>query len=128
MINSRELAQAFVRFSNESENPAKAAEVCLAFLEDNHLSHVLPHIVRHMERMTATDETFNTLQFVTAFTEHAENISKDVVKQLDIKPTDTVISHDPSLIGGFVAEFQGLRYDASIRNQLQQLQATLTRT
>lgn len=128
MINSRELAQAFIRFSNESDNPAKAADACLQFLEDNHLSHVLPHIVRHMERMTATDETFNTLQFVTAFTEHAEAISKDVVKQLGITPTDTMISHDPNLIGGFIAEYQGIRYDASIRNQLQQFRSFLTRT
>lgn len=127
MISSRELAQAFIRLAEEHSASAEVVAVCLAFLKDNHREYLLPHIVRHMETLTATDENWNTLQVITAFSEHAKDISLDVAKKLKVDEENIATSHDSKLIGGFIAEYQGVRYDASIRNHLEQLHANLVR-
>lgn len=127
MVSSQELAQAFIQLSTTHDNADVCADACISFLTDNHLQYLLPHVVKHMERLTATDESYNTLKFLTAFEKESKALAAEVAKKLDIKPVETVIATDQTLIGGFMAEYQGVRYDASIRNQLEILQETLTR-
>lgn len=126
MISSRELAKSFIQLAESEKNADEVSEVCLAFLRDNHLEHLLSHIVKHMEHMTKADEHKNTLRLVSAFAKQGEEIAKEVIKKLAIEPKDTIVTHDESLVGGFIAEYQGVRYDASIRNKLTLLQETLT--
>ncbi len=81
-------------------------------------------MVEHLERMQANARAKLELDIVSAH-KLSDSAVKEIKKSLGADQLGTV-TEDSNLIGGFVAEYNGVVYDASVATQLNRLKNTLT--
>lgn len=126
MITSRQLSRALIE--SVLSNP-ETAEIILEkfekFLEKNHLQKLLPNIVKSLEDELKRMDERGSLHITTSHKTSKETIStiENFVKKTS--RDKTLIKEDEELIGGFVARYNGLIYDGSVKNHLKQLEAIL---
>ncbi len=104
------------------------SKVSLAFLDyvkTRHMQKELPKILSHLKHLVSIDNTLNTANIVSAFT-----LNKDSVKKIQElvgadKNSEVVLKKDNSFLGGFVINYKGLMYDASMKRKLSKLKESL---
>jgi F0F1-type ATP synthase delta subunit len=94
------------------------AERFVRFLDENNLFHMAPAVVRHLERLSGAYAAEHTLHIRVAHPVSARSI--DAVRSRLHAPAraHVAIEEDSDILGGFVASYGEMLYDASLRNQL----------
>jgi len=123
MISSQAIAQSVYELSQDRGNKNVAGNL-VTYLESNNLMPLLGSIVEHLERIQANTSAKLELNIVSAH-KLTESTVKEIKKSLGAGQLGTV-TEDNSLVGGFVAEYNGVVYDASVATQLNRLKNTLT--
>ena len=103
-------------------------KVSLAFLDyvkKRHMQKELPNILAHLKHLVSIDNKLNTANIVSAFTLNKDSLQK--IKELVgvDKNSKVVLKEDESFLGGFVINYKGLMYDASIKRKLSKLKESL---
>lgn len=119
-MKSQNLAKALIKLS-EKTTPEKAVEKFLSFADKKNLLSFLPRVLFYIEAEAAGRKEKNTLKISASreLSEEAVNMIKKAVGAPDFVPES--VRTEPDLIGGFVAEYGGKIYDASVKRQLEKL-------
>lgn len=128
MIGSKDIAQTLLFSNKQKEIDTKTlVSNTLAYLKKQKSLHLLPEILRILERESALEEKTNSINITTSHEISKEALSKIKEKLfIDSKEVpNQVVDH--SLLGGFIAEHQGVIYDASIKRRLELLKKHLTK-
>lgn len=124
MLSSEKVAQSLYLLAREGEKSDKVVKNLVAYLSQHKGLPLLPSIIARLERMAKRDGAHETLFIKTAH--QLDRSSGTSIKEaLGAKDAQTVTDQDDALLGGFVAEYQGVVYDASVRTQLEKLKQTL---
>ncbi len=128
MISSKNLADAIYKVSIDSKKSDEAiVESVLSYVKEYKLESILPKALTKLEDKIQKKLIWNTL-FIKSGLEIDDSIVakiKDKLKAEDVMQTTK--ETDKNLIGGFIATYKGIIYDASIKNKLQLLRNTLTK-
>ncbi len=125
MINSRQIALAVYKIAREEKksNPENITNILLDFLVKNKLINLLPQIVYHLDSLAKKEVDFNTLNIETA-----EILDHDLLSKIYQKfhlPEMKKTNQNKDLLGGFVATYRGVVYDASLKNRIRLLRNKL---
>jgi len=122
MISSKNLAEAIYKISLESKKDNKViVEAILIYIQKYKLESLLPKTLVYLEDKLKKDLNWNTFFLESRFSLKNELID-DIKNKLKVNKTANVLlNKNENLIGGFRATYQGIIYDASIKNQLQLL-------
>ncbi len=125
MYTSKNIAISLLALLDEGHEEKKVLHDFIQFVERHKLESQLPEIVRHMEKINAEEKNFNQVSVETA---HPTN--KDILHKIrdHIKaPHDTVVENtvNENVIGGFIARYQGVEYDTSLKTKLRKLKEHL---
>lgn len=126
MSYSHQLAQVLVRVLGEASASEQEQVVrqFLSFIRQKNLELFLPQILSEFERLTQEEE--QRCEFTSPYPLDEE--TKQSIKQafdipLETPETETI---DESLIGGVVARFSNILYDASLRTKINRLRQSLS--
>ncbi len=122
MLHSREIAQAVYELAQEGGNKNVVTEL-VVYLEKNNLLPLLGQIVQHIERIHVDSQNKLSLDIVSAY-KLPKSVIKDIQESLGATEIGNV-TEDSNLIGGFVAEHNGVVYDASVVTQINKLKSAL---
>jgi len=118
-INSRQLARALSE--TLQAHPKKAEKVLEAFMifcREKHLGNLIPRVARILigaQQKKSADSKI----FVKAHSARSANLVSQVRHLVDApSQAEVSLEEDSSLLGGFVAFYQGKLYDASVKSQL----------
>ena len=128
MISSKNLADAIYSISlNQKQSDVVVFDAILSYVKKYKLESLLPKAVMYLEDKVAKDLKWNTLSIKSGIA-ISEDIVRDIIKKIKAETAKNIIKkEDKELIGGFVATYKGMIYDASISNQLQLLRNSLTK-
>ena len=124
MISAAHLAQAYYELALEADNVDAVTDTFLAYLAKNKLMGLAPRIVKNVERMQTARENAETLSIISSHELDADMVA-DIKKAMGDSATAITQSVDTDLIGGFVAEQNGIRIDASLKTAVDTLTHTL---
>lgn len=125
MISSKQLAQALYRLSKEVDDHKKITSAFNHYLEKYNLQPLLRGTLRHLTEIQSKQRKHHSLE-ITSGLPIDEDITREIKELLDVKSDAKVEKHtDKTLIGGFVATYKGLVYDASLKKQLHLLRNNL---
>lgn len=124
MITSRQLAVSL--FEATVRSPEKSEAVFASFMEfctENNVTHLLPRVVVHLERLQRERVEQDTLRISVARdhdTSVVDMIRDHVAGSSQDTPTTTNV--DETLVGGFVGLYRNTIYDGSVKSQLAKVQ------
>ncbi len=125
MTSSKHLAEALIRILETKAPTPAVADALISFLQENHLTAMLPMVISSLEKRQVELEKLETAH-VTLSHKIKPSALKDLEKIIKKKPQDSMaVSYDSGLIGGFLIRYRGREYDGSIKGQLRELKATL---
>jgi len=119
MISSKNLAEAIYKISmDKGINQSTLLSSVESYIKEYKLEPLLPNTIMYLEDKIKKDSNWNTfsLEYGLEISQEIENKIKEKIKATDSKITNKTENKD--LIGGFVATYKGIIYDASIKNQL----------
>lgn len=125
MSSSTLITKALKEGIKDSKKIESLSDSLLNYLEKNHLTHLLPNIIRKLELEKRKEDKSKTMHINTShqFDEKMiEKIKNSIEKEGDEK---FEISVDPSLIGGFIIKGKNKIVDASLKRNLQFLRESL---
>lgn len=122
MISSRHIAQAVYELAQEGHDSMIHTRV-FEYLQSHNLLSLLGNVMHHLEQLYETEKRHQTLQ-ITSAQDMSESFVKELKKTLSAHHVAPVVVH-PELQGGFIAEYQGVVYDASVKTQLEKLKQIL---
>ena len=126
MMKSRTLAEFAIKLA-EQPNAEQELKRFLGYIEAHNLSGILPQVLDHVRRLTASASSDSVLRIFSRY----ELTKKDIdnIRSTTGAPKDVVVEEtcDPSVVGGFKATYQGHMYDGSLHHQVTRLKTTLTR-
>ncbi|MEX2405150.1 MAG: F0F1 ATP synthase subunit delta [Candidatus Paceibacterota bacterium] len=95
------------------------------YLKTRGLLPLLPPIVRYLERQAQRERDRERVMIETPFTLSSE--ARESIRSKIGAPSDAEekVEENSNLIGGFIAEYNYRRYDASMRRTLEQLRTHL---
>jgi len=123
MTSSRTIARAVYELAQDSANK-NVAEDLVEYLDRNNLMSLLAVIIQNVEYMHQEAKSHKRLDIVSAYVLPG-NAVKEIQKVLCAEHAG-VAREDKNLIGGFIAEYNGVVYDASVATQLTRLKHVLT--
>lgn len=103
------------------EDAEKGIDRFLNYLKARNLLAFLPAVIRHLERESTRELEKARVSIETPFelsSDARTHIRRSVGAGED---AEEKVSIDKNLIGGFIAEYNYKRYDASMRRKLEQL-------
>ena len=128
-ITSLQLAQAVeLALAQESIKEKEVVKSLLQFTEEKGLQILLPNVLKHLEKRQARRDRRYQLQVSVARKQNAKVI--DMVKNYIKAPKDVRVemTEDESLEGGFVAQYDNVIYDGSVKSQLKKVKEVLTKS
>jgi len=126
MISSKQLGDALYQLIKEGTHSADVVtDAFLEYVTSHKLESLMPRVIEYVEYSARKDAEFTTLDITSGLL--VDNEVTGQIRVLLNAPTDayTATHIEPELIGGFVATYKGFLYDASLKTQLQRLQAQL---
>lgn len=128
MISSKHLADAIYKLSlDKSLNKKDLVDKVFEYVKAYKLEAILPKAIMHLEEKLRKDKEWNTFA-VSSGRVIDESLVHDIRKKLDAGEASEIKKEvDEDLIGGFVATYKGVIYDASLKNQLRLLRQVLTK-
>jgi len=123
-MKSEYLAKALLKLSKEGSSQ-KAVDAFVKFVKKKNLLELLPRVMRYIaiEQEKEKQSILFTLSVARPVSKEIKSAIKKV-SPIDKKAPE-LVSVNPELVGGFVAEYQDVIYDASIKGQLQRLKKAL---
>ena len=129
MSSSLLITKALNESIKDSKSVGSLSDSLLKYLEENHLTYLLPNIIRKLELESRKEEKSKKIQIFTSHEFDEKTIEKikqlatsDIDKKGDEKFETKV---DSSLIGGFVIKGKNKIVDASLKKNLQFLRESL---
>ncbi len=125
MASSTLIVKALKESVKDSKEIGSLSDSLVAYLDKNHLMHLMPNIIHKLELEKRREDKLKTIQISTSheFDEKViEKIKKHIEKEGDEKFETSV---DSSLIGGFVIKGKNKIVDASLKRNLQFLRESL---
>lgn len=128
MISSKNLADAIYSISlNQKQNDVVVFDAILSYIQKYKLESLLPKAVMYLEDKLNKNIKWNTLS-VKSGIDIDDSIVKEIIRKIKAEEAKSITKNvDKNLIGGFIATYKGVIYDASISNQLQLLRNSLTK-
>lgn len=128
MVSSKNLANAIYRISLESKkSDSDISNAIFSYIKKYKLESLLPKVLMYLEDKVEKNNKWNTLSVLSGI-EIEDNIVKEIIEKINASEAKKIKREvDKDLIGGFVATYKGIIYDASIKNQLQLLRNSLTK-
>ncbi|MDD3662643.1 MAG: F0F1 ATP synthase subunit delta [Candidatus Pacebacteria bacterium] len=126
MISSKNLAIAIYEISKDSNGKEEAiTNSILTYIKNYKLESLLPKVIEFLENKIKKESEWNTLSIKSEISidESIKNNIKIKLKATEAQKIENKV--EEGLIGGFVATYKGVIYDASIYNQLQLLRESL---
>lgn len=128
MISSKNLAEAIYEISTTSKSdPDILSSAILDHIKIYRLESLLPKAIMYIEDKIKKQHIWKTFYIESRFDLSNETLNKIKIKLNADQPKYVITEKNDEIIGGFVATYQGIIYDASIKNQLQLLKKILTK-
>jgi len=126
MITSKDLAKAIYQISKESKKDSNIiVSGLINYVRTYKLESLLPRTLIYLEEMNNKNLIWNTF-FIESKFELNEDLIKKIKTKLNIPNVlNLEIKKNDNIVGGFIATYKGIIYDASIKNQLQLLRNLL---
>ena len=125
MISSTNIAQAVYELSQKEHNGAALSDNLVLYLEKNHALALLPNVIAQLQYLQSRGDAYATIRITSPYAMD-KKILGTITKTLDATDAPQELQQQPELIGGFVAEYKGVVYDASVQTQLTNLKQALT--
>lgn len=126
IISSRQIGKEIHKKILESNDPSKLAKALFNYLKSNHLTHLLPNVLRHLEQLEQQRSKQKTV-FIKSPYELSEKATQEIKNNTKNWNAEKYITNiDESLIGGVVIQGNGYHYDASIKKNLESLKKLLS--
>ncbi|MCF7831606.1 MAG: F0F1 ATP synthase subunit delta [Candidatus Pacebacteria bacterium] len=123
MVNSYAIARVVYELAQDTANK-NIVENLVSYLQSHHLMPLLDSVLYHVEHMHARDSAQESLDIISAYPLQ-ESFVSEIKKILGAKTVGSR-QQNKDLIGGFIMEHNGVRYDASVSTQLIRLTNVLT--
>ena len=117
-VSSVQMARVLHDSLNDESNEDEVVRLFLEFCEEKKLTHLLPNIVKHLEKINAKKVADNTIRVYVARDQDKDVV--DMIVDFVSKKSDAPMSvhKDEKIIGGFVALYRNTVYDGSVTKQL----------
>ncbi len=126
MLDSKKMAKVLIDLYTKRGASDTALDAYLNFLEEKKALHLLPSIVKHVERLQGDLLDSQTLSIRAAQPLDEESLLNFCKSAGISKETPVRFFEEKDLLGGFIASYDGRIYDASLRGQVQHLKKILT--
>jgi len=128
MISSKNLADAIYEISLDSkQDDTVFLASILDYIKEYKLESLLPKVIIYLEDKLNKELEWNTLSIESGL-DISEEIKQKIKSRLNADNAKSITSTvDKDLIGGFTATYQGVIYNASLKNQLELLRNALTK-
>ncbi len=124
MISSSSIVKALTQKKSQSQI---SPEKLLAFLSKNHLSGLLPTILKRLGKHAEKEKRENTV-FITTSHEFSQDVMKSIEKRVgSLGGRDIKNIIDPKIIGGFKIKDGYKIVDGSVSNNIKILKESLSK-
>ena len=123
-MKSKHLAFALIKLSEENSKE-EAVVKFLNFIKKANLTNILPQVIFHLGAEALKRKEMESVKITSSHKLSSETINK--IKKMAKAPKDApeIIQIDRDVIGGFVASYNGVTYDASLKGGLNMLRRIL---
>ena len=125
MISSRTLAQTALKLTQKPD-AEKHINAFLDYLKVNNLIGLLPQVIAHTKRLSAQNQSDETLHVYSKYALSSQDI-KDIVSTTNATDAPVEQHLDETVMGGFSATYKGHIYDGSLQSQVTRFKTMLTR-
>lgn len=124
MKSPKIIAKALYLLSKKN-TPNHVFSALVEYVDKRHMQKHLPNILFHLKRMVDVEKDFNTTNIISAFSLHESSVNK--IKQVinADKSSSVSLVVDKSVKGGFIVNYRGFMYDASVKRRLSKLKESL---
>lgn len=128
MLSARHIAQSLhTLVTKEGHKAQDVANWFVGYVQMHDREDQIHDVVRYLEALEKREEKENTLHIKTAY-DVSDATRNAIVDHVDAsQDTPVELNEDASLIGGFIAEYKGVRYNATLKNELKKLRFSLER-
>jgi len=126
MFSAEKTTQILIEFDKQHPSKTKQIiEIFIDFLKNNREIYQLPSIIQLLERKAQRQKKQNKLH-IALFESVSQDILQEIKKLIGVpNESDTEIEIDKEIKGGFIARYQGVIFDASVKNQFIKLKSML---
>ncbi len=125
MDASKNIAHTLLSMLEDGRTGEQVTKDFMKFVTSHKMENRLPDILRHLERLVEMKSRNEQVRIRTPF-EISKNTVSGITEKMNASGKDVEVEIDETLIGGFIATYKGLEYDASLKKQLVLLQESLT--
>lgn len=127
MTRARQWAEALAALT-PTTNVDALATAFVDLCTDSGSAHEVPAVLRHLERMADDERRAGTLVITSAHQLAPQSMARIRALTGAVATTPVEVRTDADVVGGFVAEYRGMIYNASLARQIERLQASLMST
>jgi len=126
MISSKQIAKELFKESKKTNDLSLFVDNFMQYLKSKKLEYIIPSVLKHLEIIEKREKDLLTakISFGKEPTDETVKMVKNHIK-LGEKDTDVVVDVEKDLIGGFVAEYNGVIYDGSLKGYIRGLEKAL---
>ncbi|MDH5442175.1 MAG: F0F1 ATP synthase subunit delta [Candidatus Nomurabacteria bacterium] len=124
-FDSETIAKSLIAMLSQGKNPVDVAKHLESFIKKHSLAGQIPSIVNYLDVFDGRAKSLDTLKIVGGNKLSNKNLER--IKNITGAEigTQTEINTDRKLMGGFIATYNNVRYDASVKGQIEKLQEAL---
>lgn len=127
-MNSELLAKSLIGLCAEEKDTKAVVSKFALFLDNHHLRHLLPNILRHLETLAGDEKLRESVHIKTSHDFKKETIDKIIsLVGGEVSKKEVIVERDEELIGGFVLKHGGVVYDGSLKTYLKKLKTQLSK-
>ena len=126
MISAAEIAKSLTSLVEDEGKDAKSVvKDFFAFMKANNLSGLIPSVLKQLEKQRSAKKDESAIQVRSAQKLSGESEEK-IRKMLGVGKNVAIEAQaDASVLGGFVARFQGIEYEGSFERSVNFLEKSL---
>lgn len=124
-MTSKVLTKLLFSLGKANKDSDAQVEKIIAYCTRKNIMYKLPGIIARLEHMAQVKKHETSVQ-LTVPQALASQTQQDILTSLQIESSVPVqVTIDESVVGGFIAEYNNVRYDGSIAKQLVELEKNL---
>ncbi len=124
MISSKIISKT-VQDLLKNKDDIKITDSLINYLKQNHLAHLLPNILKHIERDNGLSKAHNKIEIITSHEVGQEVIEKIKSYVASWEGKEFVTSVDKSILSGVIVKGKNKILDASLKTNLNKLKELL---
>lgn len=128
MMKSSDIARALIKLSRETGvEPVKLVAALVEVMKSHRLAGQLPKVAYYLGLELERERRERALSIIVADAVSASTL-KHIREYVGAQEgVETIVKIDPKIIGGFIAEYRGRLYDASIVRTVETLRGEVSR-